>query len=264
MFAERLLFTVLVILPQVASFVAASPRRAPLRCFQLRGWWEDLIDFATYGPSERRLKAAREKELSPKALADIISSADVDDDDDLTPAFMKVEIAKLDAAAGSKQPSVSSSPPSPATDDDMDLTPGALKAAIARLAKDDISGDLSDASSSSVFGGYEFAELLTRKWGAELDVDFRPVNNLGKTSLYVAIMPIPFGSRRCRHRTKQDYLMHLQAVTEVLDKYGMVSDFIDFVETTEKQPRANTSPLIAVTYRMNLTPEQVASITNST
>ena len=221
----------------------------------LWGWWEDLINFATYGPSERRLKAARDNDLSPDALADIVNAADADD---LTPAAFKVEIAKLDAAASSiTQLSVSS--PLPPPTDDTDLTPGAFKAAIAKLDED----DQSDPSSSS-FGGYEFAELLSKKWGAELDVDFRPVNNLGKTSLYVAIMPIPFGSRRCRHNTKQDYLMHLQAVTEVLDQYGMVSDFVDFVQSTKKQPRANTSPLIAVTYRMDLTPEQVASITNST
>ena len=97
-----------------------------------------------------------------------------------------------------------------------------------------------------------------------MDVDFRPVTSLGKTDLYVAIMPIPFGSKRCRHGSNElSYLQHLQAVIEVLEKYRMLEEYLDFIRTTDKKPRARTSPLIAVTWRMELTENQVREITGS-
>ena len=213
--------------------------------------------------------------MSPGALQEQISNSNDNDNDDLTPASFKAEIRKIEeitAAAGGNKCDA---------DDDDDLTPDSFKAAIAKL---DASSSGTAVAAATSFDGYAFASLLQSKWGAELDVDFRPVTSLQNTGIYVAVMPIPFGSRRCRHRTREEYLSHLQGVIEVLEKYDEVrypsrapssaltpthpnSDlqldpFIEFVTTTNKVPRANTSPLIAVTYRMNLSPDQISAITN--
>ena len=181
--------------------------------------------------------------MSPEALRRARINTDGEDDDDLTPAAFREEIRRIEHEEKRE-----------VDEDDDDLTPGAFKAAIAKTKKED--------SSSSSFDGYGLASLLQSKWGAELDVDFRPVTSLSNTGIYICIMPIPLGSRRCRHKSREDYMMHLQGVVEVLEKYDELDAFVEFVTTTNKVPRANTSPLIAVTYRLDLTEEQVGAITN--
>jgi hypothetical protein len=237
---------------------------------KLAGWLDDIIEFSTLGPGERRMKKARVKEeddegeyddFSPAALKLAMKGAmknkDKEEDDDLTPEAFNRAMKEADERR---------LPSNADKEEDDDLTPEAFKRAMKEADEMRLpsNADTATMDEAQKFDGYAFADLLTRKWGAPLDVDFRPVTSLGKTDLYVAVMPIPFGSKRCRHgQNEMAYLCHLQGVIEVLEKYGMLEDYVDFVETTDKKPRARTSPLIAVTWRMELTKNQVKEITGS-
>ena len=108
-------------------------------------------------------------------------------------------------------------------------------------------------------------------------------------------MPFRLGGKRFRHETEYDYLCHLQAVVssstrlgrrkhpyvvtfqswrvccsfavlslskkvEILVKYNQLDYVLVQLDETTKKPRANTSPLVAVPLRLDLTPEQVDRI----
>ncbi|GMI43685.1 hypothetical protein TeGR_g2451 [Tetraparma gracilis] len=110
------------------------------------------------------------------------------------------------------------------------------------------------------FDGYALRDAIVGKWGVPFDVMFRPVTSLGNTGIYCNVMPVAFGTRKCQHRTEQEYLQHLQAVVEILDEYNNLTGFLENLAGTDKTPRGNTSPLVAVTYRMKLNDEQVKKI----
>ena len=76
------------------------------------------------------------------------------------------------------------------------------------------------------------------------------------------IMPFRLGGKIFRHATEFDYLCHLQAVVEILMKYNQLEYVLTQLGETTKKPRGNTSPLVAVPLRLDLTPEQVNKILN--
>lgn len=73
------------------------------------------------------------------------------------------------------------------------------------------------------FDGYALRDVICEKWGKCYDVEFNRVDNFGFRQLYLNVMPFHLGGRRFRHATEFDYLCHLQAVVEILEKYEQVS-----------------------------------------
>jgi len=110
------------------------------------------------------------------------------------------------------------------------------------------------------FDGYDMRDVIYKKWGQCFDLDFNRVDSFGFRNLYVNVMPFCLGSKRFRHQTEMDYLCHLQAIVEILIKYDQLEYVLYQIEETKKKPRGNTSPLIAVPIRLDLTPEQVKDI----
>jgi hypothetical protein len=72
------------------------------------------------------------------------------------------------------------------------------------------------------FDGYAFRDVIYEKWGLCYDVDFNRVDAFGIRKMYLNILPFHLGGRRFRHETELDYLCHLQAVVEILQKYEQV------------------------------------------
>lgn len=101
---------------------------------------------------------------------------------------------------------------------------------------------------------------LLNKWGVCYDVDFNRVDSFGFKSLYLNVLPFQLGRHPFRHETELDYLCHLQAVVEILQKYEQLEYVLYQIEETKKKPRPGTSPLVAVPLRLDLTPEQVKQI----
>jgi hypothetical protein len=112
------------------------------------------------------------------------------------------------------------------------------------------------------FDGYMLRDVIYNKWGACYDVDFHRVDSFGVRSLYLNVLPFQLGRRPFRHETELDYLCHLQAVVEILQKYNQLDYVLYQMEETTKRPRPGTSPLVAVPLRLDLTPEQVKQILN--
>lgn len=119
-------------------------------------------------------------------------------------------------------------------------------------AKDDLEG----------FDGYMLRDVIYEKWGACYDVDFNRVDSFGFRKLYLNIMPFQLGRRPFRHETELDYLCHLQAVVEILQKYNQLEYILYQIQESDKTPRPGTSPIVAVPLRLDLTPEQVNKIMN--
>jgi PII-like signaling protein len=122
-----------------------------------------------------------------------------------------------------------------------------------RAAKDDASSKDEDE-----FDGYALRDLLVGKWGVPLDVDFQRISTGGAT-IYCTILPvIGFGSsNKSRHNSELEYLMHLQGVIEILNKYNQLDGFLDFVESTTKVPKQGTD---SVPFRLQLTETQIQRI----
>eukprot|EP00581_Thalassiosira_minuscula_P011746 CAMPEP_0183718886 /NCGR_PEP_ID=MMETSP0737-20130205/12025_1 /TAXON_ID=385413 /ORGANISM="Thalassiosira miniscula, Strain CCMP1093" /LENGTH=259 /DNA_ID=CAMNT_0025948529 /DNA_START=54 /DNA_END=833 /DNA_ORIENTATION=- len=194
------------------------------------GLWDEVIEMSTYGPSERKmLKAQRErqKELSEKMNGEKKS---------------ETSIVGNDVASGALEFNV---------DDDDDQA--WMEAFSAAKTKSDDSED----NGKLEYDGYALQDLLLSKWGVPLDADFQ---RIGK-QLYCTVLPVVGyggGKLRSRHDTELEYLMHLQGVVEILQKYDNLEEFVAFVETTDRVPKSGTD---SVPFRLNLSSEDIERIT---
>jgi Domain of unknown function (DUF3067) len=113
------------------------------------------------------------------------------------------------------------------------------------------------------FDGYALRDVILEKWGSCWDVDFNRVDSFGFRKLYLNVLPFRLEGRgRFRHETELDYLCHLQAVVEILQKYNQLEYVLYQIQETNKKPRPNTSPIVAVPLRLDLTDEEVNQILN--
>ena len=209
----------------------------------LNGWlgdlWEEMIEVATYGPSERRILAERRKRAAEEAAAAEGAPSNADDEKEMSFAEAR---KRFESSNGSSDEN------KPVSDDD--LSPAAFRQAAAAAAID--TGAETEPSPLEDFDGYALRDLLVSKWGAPLDVDFQ--RDVSLNQVYCTVLPIAFGQRlKCRHETELDYLMHLQGIVEVLRKYDQLEDWVAFLEGTNRSPKPGTD---SVPYRLNLNGEQ--------
>lgn len=109
------------------------------------------------------------------------------------------------------------------------------------------------------FDGYALRDLIVEKWGEQYDVDFNRVDSFGFREIYLNVFPFKLGGRRCRHKSELDYLMHLQAVVEILQKYKQLDYITSQIDETDKVPKMG-APIKAVPLRLKLTKEEINSI----
>ena len=209
--------------------------------------WEELIEFSTYGPAERKLLKERRRLQQQKDddnLISVRSSEQIMDDD----YSGSISLAAFQAAV--KKRSTEGSSTSTAADNSEYATTTTATA---------VSDDISDGDDENInFDGYQLRDLLMAKWGIPLDIDFQ--RGYQGNSVYCTVVPVAYGSKKCRHVTELDYLMHLQGVVEILYKYDNLDPFLNFLETTTRQPKANTD---SVPFLLNLSPSQLERILNT-
>jgi Domain of unknown function (DUF3067) len=110
------------------------------------------------------------------------------------------------------------------------------------------------------FDGYSFRDLIFEKWGECYDVDFNRVDSFGFREIYLNIYPFKMGGRgKWRHKSELDYLMHLQAIVEILEKYGQLENVIQKIKDTNKKPKLG-APIKAVPIRLELAEEDINKI----
>lgn len=217
----------------VAAFVPRYDRffqRKPLAHSLTRrsNWvgelWEEVIEFSTYGPSERRMRKAQREQ-----------------DELTTESFRR---------AGPNTKTLHSSPSSDGIDSDYDaLSMEAFRTAVANTKRDP------EEEPDLDFDGYALRDFLVGRWGAPLDIDFQRSYNNG--CVYCTVLPVAFGNRKCRHETELDYLMHLQGIIEILHKYRNLGLFLAYCETTTKTPKPGTD---SVPFRLELSKDELAII----
>lgn len=119
---------------------------------------------------------------------------------------------------------------------------------------------LQNVEQKQVFDGYAFRDLILQKWGECYDVDFNRVDSFGFRQIYLNVYPFKMGGRgKWRHETELDYLMHLQAIVEILERYGQLDSVIYQIQETNKKPKMG-APIKAVPIRLDLTNEQITKI----
>ena len=189
--------------------------------------WDEIIEMSTYGPSERKmLKVQRERQLQ-RENGMISTEMNNDNGDDSTAISNQFETNN---------------------DDDQAW----LEAFTS--AKDDNSDTTNDKLD---YDGYQLRDLLVSKWGVPNDIDFQRMNG----GLYCTILPVlGYGNAlQSRHENELQYLMHLQGIVEILDKYDVLEDFVNFVTETDKRPKRGTD---SVPYRLDLSRDDVDKITS--
>jgi len=108
--------------------------------------------------------------------------------------------------------------------------------------------------------GYYLRDVIVAKWGKSFDVDFNRVDAFGFRELYLNILPFHLGGRQFRHDTELDYLCHLQAVVEILQKHNQLDYVLEQIDGTSKIPRKGGASITAVPLRLKLSREQVQQI----
>jgi Domain of unknown function (DUF3067) len=170
-----------------------------------------------------------------------------------------IPVTLLMAAASSRDSSLDNkgAPNEEDKDDDEDL----LSLESFQKAKQKIQKNLPKQNEQQEeFDGYGLRDAILGKFGACYDVDFNPVLSFGFRKLYLNIFPFQLGKRPFRHESEMDYLCHLQAVVEILQKYNQLDYVLYQISETKKRPIAGRSPIVAVPIRLDLTNEQVQSI----
>lgn len=209
-----------------------SPRFQKRSLTICRNWlgdlWEEVIEFSTYGPEERKLLKEKREKSAAATLKEGGGKISMD-------SFQQAQQKYASKTPGWKSDESSSS--SIAEDDSLSMQ--AFQSAVAsKKASNDDEID---------FDGYKLRDLLVEKWGVPLDIDFQ--RGFGGTTVYCTILPIAFGSSRCRHESELDYLMHLEGVIEVLQTYDNLDPFIFYVQKTNKVPKPGIE---SVPYLMKL------------
>jgi len=124
-------------------------------------------------------------------------------------------------------------------------------------AKEDSSDSTNNTLDTLDYDGYQLRDLLVSKWGVPNDIDFQRMNG----SLYCTILPVlGYGNAlQSRHENELQYLMHLQGIVEILAKYDVLDDFVNFVTETDKRPKRGTD---SVPYRLDLSRDDIDKITS--
>ena len=133
-------------------------------------------------------------------------------------------------------------------DDDIDLDMAEFKARREKLEH------------KQEFDGYALRDLILEKWGECYDLDFNRVDAFGFREIYLNIYPFKMGGRtKWRHESELDYLMHLQAIVEILESYEQLDNVIYQIKETDKKPKMG-APIKAVPIRLDLSKEAINKI----
>lgn len=217
--------------------------------------WNELIEFSTLGPGER--KRLQERRRTIAASSDNANEGDI---------FSVAAFQTASVAAAQRKNNVGDDD----DDDDSSTTAAVSKRAFYNDNDNSVSLEAFQAAKVAInreaasplacddFDGYALRDLLVCKWGAPLDVGFsRGGVTAASSVVYCSVLPVAFGSRKCQHETELDYLMHLQGVVEVLRTYENLARFVDYVQTTDKTPKPGTD---SVPFRLHLTATQLERI----
>ena len=251
--------------------------------------WDELIEFSTYGPAERKILKARRMAQQEQNEQQKIDSGRVGGgngstsssalgssslEDSFRQRVEKIEQKQKRDEMTAAEPSnivIGGKTSSSNNDDDSEESQLSVHAFRKAAAVTAVSSKANDED-EDIIDGYQLRDIIVSRFGVPLDVDFQrgflPSSVLSQTGqqqreplpcVYCTVLPyVGFGSRtRSRHLSELDYLMHLQAVVEILHKYDNLDAFILWLETTKKVPKPGTESL---PFRMKLDDQQLRKV----
>jgi hypothetical protein len=215
--------------------------------------WNEVIEFSTYGPAERRMLKAKR---NAKAAATAGATGN-DKNNDVSVSSYQQAKRKLEEHKSGRQVASSANRSSKDLDSvatSSSLSLEAFQAAVMATTDTDLEAD------SFEYDGYKLRDLLVSKWGVPLDVDFQ--RGYSGSTVYCTVLPVVgFGTSKARHATELEYLMHLQAVVEILHQYDNLDAFTTFVEAARRAPKPGTE---SVPFRLDLNDRDVRKILGTT
>jgi len=138
-------------------------------------------------------------------------------------------------------------------DDDVDME--AFRALLTdqwkkttKVATEDDNGELD---------GYKFRDLIVAKWGVPYDVQLQRSVFLGKPMMVLNVMWKYYGQQSF-HLTEMEYLEHLQALAELVNKWERVQHVKDLINESKKRPAGYFG--YAVSIPLDLDPEVMENI----
>jgi hypothetical protein len=224
--------------------------------------WDEFIEFSTYGPAERKVLKARRMAAATEAAEAKVKMGTKQQEEQVYVDVLRRRVETIDERKRKRQLEGTTREDS---DDLGSLSVQAFQNATAAAGKT-VTRRTTYEREGSEFDGYQLRDLLVSKFGVPLDVDFQrgffPSSSQSNGQLpcvYCTVLPhVGFGSRtKSRHISELDYLMHLQAVVEILNKYDNLQHFVSFIETTTKVPKPGTESL---PFRMKLNHEQLKKV----
>lgn len=173
--------------------------------------FNELIEFSTLGPGERKLlKAKRDKAATNSQIEE------EEEEDDVSMESFQRAAEIIGSYSPNEYPTT--------TEDSLSLE--AFQSAVVSKEKEEEDVD---------FDGYKLRDLLIEKWGVPLDIDFQ--RGIGGQTVYCTVLPVAYGSKKCRHESELDYLMHLQGLIEILQKINNLDQFIISLQKTRRSPK---------------------------
>ena len=199
--------------------------------------WEEIIEFSTYGPSERRMiKARRQEEAALKEQQQAR--------DDMTISFREAK-QKLEEESSSQ---ISQAATIRSRDESLSIEAFQAATASAGIKKE------TEPQAECPMDGYQLRDLIVSKWKVPVDIDFERVGG----QVFITALPVVgYGTRFSRHMTELDYLMHLQAIAEILHRYDNLDRWVAFVEMTNAVPKPGTQ---SVPLRLDLSAKDLEQI----
>ena len=105
--------------------------------------------------------------------------------------------------------------------------------------------------------GYQLFDLIVAKWGVAYGIEFRKLVFAGKPLLYLNIMWKYLGQDSFP-LSEQEYLEHLQFISERLIEWDKVKEVKEFIRDVRKKPNAYFG--YAVSIPLNIDEETVAKL----
>lgn len=112
-------------------------------------------------------------------------------------------------------------------------------------------------TNDSELDGYQLFDLIVAKWGVAYGIEFRKLVFAGKPLLYLNVMWKYLGQDSFP-LNEQEYLEHLQFISEKLIEWDKVKEVKEFVRDVRKKPNAYFG--YAVSIPLNIDEETVAKV----
>eukprot|EP00871_Galdieria_phlegrea_P003432 jgi/Galph1/408/GphlegSOOS_G5144.1 len=85
--------------------------------------------------------------------------------------------------------------------------------------------------------GYKLRELLLQRYGVSFDIRLKVTPWFSGQYLLTANIMWLYQEQQSFPLTEHEYLCHLEAIAQYLQRWGVVDEFVEFVKTTKQKPR---------------------------